>query len=500
MARIAVGGLQHETNTFAETRARFEDFVQADAWPGLTRGNALFDTVQGINLPITGFIEQARSDGHQLVPLSWSSAQPSGPVTRDAFERLAFILQEDLRAALPVDAIYLDLHGAMVAEHIDDADGELLDRIRNVTNDSVPVIASLDLHANVSALMIDAASLLVAYRTYPHVDMAGTGARAASLLPRVLHHVPLQRDLRQLDFLVPLAWQSTLVSPMRELMQAAVDATRGSIVALEIVPGFPLADVADCGPAIFGYGEDPGIIEAVHELARVAAAGEAQFAGRTWKVDDAVHHALEIANIGLGPVILVDSQDNPGAGGNADTTTLLKTLIARKARGALCGIWCDPEVAAAAHATGAGRTLVASLGGKVAFPGETPLRTEFKVEALGDGRFTGTGPFYRGTRMELGAMARLSVGDVHIVVASRKQQAADQAMFRHVGAEPERASLLLLKSTVHFRADFGDMASEILLVDAPGPSPSDPSRLSFRKLRPGVRLTPRAQPVPGPDL
>src|SRR5688572_4767116 len=191
MARIAIGGVQHETNTFADTRASFADFVAADAWPGLTRGAALVDAVRGINLPISGFIEAARTEGHELRPLSWCAAQPSGPVTRDAFERIAFILVEDLQAQLPVDAVYLDLHGAMVAEHVDDADGELLRRVREVLGEEVPLIASLDLHANVSDLMLHEASLLVAYRTYPHVDMAATGARAARLLPKLLGRAPL---------------------------------------------------------------------------------------------------------------------------------------------------------------------------------------------------------------------------------------------------------------------------------------------------------------------
>lgn len=488
MLRIAVGGVQHETNTFATTRAGFAEFVAADAWPGLTRGPALIDAVRGINLPIAGFIEEAQRAGHELRPLSWCAAQPSGPVTRDAFERIAFILLEDLRAQLPVDAVYLDLHGAMVAEHLDDADGEFLGRVRALVGASTPVIATLDLHANVSAAMLDAASLLVAYRTYPHVDMAETGARAARALPRVVGRPRLVRAHRQLDFLIPLTWQCTLVAPMRELMARAIEATRDSIVALELTPGFPLADVADSGPCVFGYGEDASVGRVVDELAAAVAASEAQFAGRLWSIDDAVERALTIANVGLGPVILVDTQDNPGAGGNADTMSLIKALVARGADAVVAGLICDEAVARAAHAAGKGQTLRARLGAQSGFAGETPLEAEFAVEALGDGRFTGTGPFYLGTHMELGPMALLRIGGVRIVVASRKQQAADQAMFRHLGIEPAEARILVLKSSVHFRADFGALASEILVVAAPGPSPADPAQLPFRKLRPGLRL------------
>ena len=142
MARIAVGGFQHETNTFSPVPATFADFEAPDAWPGLTRGAALFEAVAGINLPAAGFVQEARSLHHDLVPLTWCSAQPSGRVTRDAFERIAAMLVDDLRNCGDLDAVYLDLHGAMVAEHVDDADGELLRRVRDVVGAIVPVVAT----------------------------------------------------------------------------------------------------------------------------------------------------------------------------------------------------------------------------------------------------------------------------------------------------------------------------------------------------------------------
>lgn len=490
MARIAIGGVQHETNTFASSRATFEEFVHADAWPGLARGAALIESVQGINLPIAGFIEQAARDRHELKPLVWCSAQPSGPVTRDAFERIAFILLEDLAAALPVDAVYLDLHGAMVAEHFDDADGELLRRVRALVGAQVPIVASLDLHANVSRIMLEQASALVAYRTYPHVDMAETGARAASLIPRLANKPPLQRWVRHADFLMPLTSQCSLIEPVRTLVARATKLERGSILSLHFTPGFPLADVAECGPCVLGFSEDDSIRGAVEEVADEVARSESTAATRFWSIDDAVSRALEIARVGLGPVILVDTQDNPGAGGHGDTTSIIKVLIRARAEGVVAGLIHDPDSARQAHAAGIGKRLRLAVGAKSGFPGETPIEAEFVVESLGDGRFTGTGPFYLGSRMDLGPMACLAHDGVHIVVASRKQQAADQAMFRHLGIEPAGQRMLVLKSSVHFRADFGDLASEILIVDAPGPSPADPSKLPFRKLRPGVRRSP----------
>jgi microcystin degradation protein MlrC len=489
MSRIAIGGVQHETNTFAASRATFEDFVRADAWPGLCRGAALLDAVRGINLPIAGFVEQARSDGHALKPLMWCAAQPSGPVTRDAFERIAYILLEDLRAALPVDAVYLDLHGAMVAEHLDDADGELLARVRECVGGRVPVVATLDLHANVSQAMLQQAAALLSYRTYPHVDMDETGARAARLVPRLLDRAPLERALRHLDFLVPLTAQCTLIEPGRSIMAQAIELEAQGLHALHYTPGFPLTDVYDCGPCVFGYGDDETRVrQAVDTLAAQVAAGESELGGRFWSIEAAVRRALE-PSTASGPVILVDTQDNPGAGGDGDSTSLIKALIAARAEGVVAGLICDPETAQRAHAAGIGARMQAQLGARSGFPGETPISAEFNVEALGDGRFVGTGPFYFGAHMDLGPMALLRVAGVRIAVASRKQQAADQAMFRHLGVEPAEQRVLVLKSSVHFRADFSALASEILVVLAPGPSPADPSRLPFRKLRPGVRTS-----------
>jgi microcystin degradation protein MlrC len=192
------------------------------------------------------------------------------------------------------------------------------------------------------------------------------------------------------------------------------------------------------------------------------------------------------------PVILADTQDNPGAGGNADTMSLLKALIAADVEGVLAGVIWDAECAARAHEAGHGATLELALGAHSGFPGETPLVARFTVERLGDGRFTGTGPFYHGGRFELGPMALLRTGRARIVVASRKQQAADAAMFRHVGVEPADARVLVLKSSVHFRADFGDLASRIVIVEAPGPNIADPSHLPFTKLPPDKRLKPRS--------
>jgi microcystin degradation protein MlrC len=193
------------------------------------------------------------------------------------------------------------------------------------------------------------------------------------------------------------------------------------------------------------------------------------------------------------PVVLADTQDNPGAGGNGDTTGLLKSLIGQKAQDAVLGLLIDGEAAKRAHEIGLGFTSSFKLGGRSNIPGDSPFEGEFTVERLGDGRFTCTGPMFKGFRMQLGNMALLrskSSPGVRVVLASRKCQAADQEMFRHLGVEPRRSRILALKSSVHFRADFQPMAKEVLVVKAPGPALADPTEFKWTRLRKGLRMRP----------
>ncbi len=498
MAHIAVGGFQHETNTFAPLKATLADFEQADAWPGLTMGPALFEAVRGINLPAAGFIEEARSLGHRLTPLLWCSAQPSAHVTRDAFEAIMQRLLDQLVHARTLDAVYLDLHGAMVAEHVEDADGEVLERVRRHVGGGVLLVASLDFHANVSPRMVACADALVSFRSYPHVDMTETGARATALLHDLLQRPAYAKSHQALPFLMPLTSQCTLIEPLRSLMRHAQSLEHDPVLSLCLTPGFPAADVPECGPSIFGLARDAEALRRVcGELAAAVVAREPEFALDLVGVDAAARLARDSEVPRGRPLILADTQDNPGAGGNADTTSLLKALVAAGVDRVIAGVIWDATSAARAHAAGTGATVELALGAHAGFPGETPLIAHYAVERVGDGRFVGTGPFYRGARFELGPMALLRLASVRIVVAARKQQAADAAMFRHVGAEPEDARVLVLKSSVHFRADFGSSASRVVLVEAPGPNPADPSRLPFTRLPAGRRLKPRSRDALG---
>jgi len=489
MARIAIGGFQHETNTFAPSKADYAAFEAGGGWPGVQYGESLFGAVEGTNIPAAGAIQALRALGHDLVATAWAAASPSAHVTADAFERISEGIVSGLRKALPVDGVYLDLHGAMVVETCDDGEGELLRRVREAVGPRVPVVASLDLHANVTRAMVERADALVAYRTYPHVDMADTGARAARVLDRMLRAGKRpQRGFHQLDYLTGIPSQCSFIEPCKTIYQELSRLEQRHGAVLSFTPGFPMADFADCGMSVFGYGSE----EAVERLRGAVADAERNFAMELHAAPEAVRRANSRGEAGA-PVVLADTQDNPGAGGNGDTTGLLKTLIHQDAQDAVLGMLIDPASAQRAHVAGQGSTRVFSLGGLSRIPGDAPLKGEFTVERLGDGRFTCTGPMFKGFRMNLGPMALLrsrAAPGVRVVLASRKCQAADQEMFRHLGVEPRQSRIVALKSSVHFRADFEPIAKEVLVVKAPGPALADPAEFRWTRLRKGVRLRP----------
>lgn len=490
MARIAIGGLHHETNTFAPLKATYDEFLQGGGWPGIQRGQAFFKTFPGMNLPITGGIEVLAGHGHTLVPLVWAAATPSAHVTEDAYERIVGPMLDDLKAAGPLDGIFLDLHGAMVTEHLDDGEGELLRRIRGIVGRDIPIVTSLDLHANVTRQMIEYADVMVAYRTYPHIDMAETGKRAAEVLHRLLsgERKP-HKALEALPFLIPLPWQCTVTEPGGAVYRDLERIERETGVLLSFTPGFPAADFEDCGGVVFGYATDAGRTRsAVQALREAICRREGEFAGRIYDADTGVAEAMR--RPAGKPMVLADTQDNPGAGGSSDTIGLLEALVRAQVPDSALAVMWDPASAAAAHAAGKGATITLDLGGKSGAPGQRPFHGSFVVEAIGTGEFLGTGPMYGGAHMKLGPMALLRIGGVRVVTATRKVQAADQAIFRHVGVEPTTTRILALKSSVHFRADFAPIAQEILVVKAPGAMLADPVDFPFKRLRPGIRLRP----------
>lgn len=499
--RIAVGGFQHETNTFAPSKAELRDFTMGGGWPALSRGEAMFGSIAGVNLPAAGFVEAARERGWTPVPLAWAGATPSSYVTDEAFETIAGYILDGLEHAGSLNAVYLDLHGAMVTESHQDGEGELLRRVRNLLGPNIPVLVSLDLHANVTPEMMALSTALVSYRTYPHVDQAVTGKRAARLLD--LWQERGGRDFakayRQLPFLIPLTSGCSLIDPAKAIYDSLDGLEGGGIDSLSFNAGFSPADIHHAGPTVTVFGSDQAAVDAVaDEVAGAVLAQEAAFAGDIMSAADGVAYAKRRASGAGRPIVLADTQDNPGAGGNGDTVGLLAELVRQDAAGAALGLLYDPASAERAHQLGPGAEADFALGSLSGLPGHEPLKVRARVAAIGDGRFTCTGPFYLGARMELGPMARLTINGVDVAIASKKVQAGDQEMFRHLGLEPSERPVLGLKSSVHFRAHFQPIAEEVVVVAAPGPNPVDHLALDYRNLRSGLRLMPNGPLSAGP--
>jgi len=492
MTRIAVGGFLHETNTFAPSKAGYADFVHGGGWPAMTQGADVLKTMRDINVGLSGFVEAAEAQGWELLPTIFAAASPSAHVTEDAYERIAKVIVDGIRNAEPLDAVYLDLHGAMVTEHLDDGEGEILARVRGVIGNDLPLVVSLDLHANVTPEMVERADALIAYRTYPHVDMADTGRAAARHLALLLKTKrKLAKAFRQLPFLIPISWQCSSDQPAKGIYQKLAAVQNDVVPTLSFCPGFPAADFFHCGPSVFAYGQTQADADrATDRLAALIESHENDFDGRIYSPDEGVRHAMELATTASKPIVIADTQDNPGAGGDSDTTGMLRALVRNKATRAAIGAIYDPASARAAHAAGVGATVTLALGGKSGIPGDAPYEETFLIENLSDGQFVAPGPYYGGRDMDMGPSAALRIGDVRVVVSSHKAQLADQSMFRYVGIEPTAQAILVNKSSVHFRADFEPIAETLLICAAPGAMPADSSTLPWTKLRPGIRLKP----------
>ena len=494
--KILVAGYQHETNTFAPTLADWAAFNRGDTFPAYVHGQAMLDQLRGVNIPIGGFIDAAATRGWQLVPSCWAGAIPSSFVTEDAFERITGSILADVRRG-GFDAVYLDLHGAAVAEHAADSEGELIARIRALVGPGLPIVASLDLHANVTQRMLREADALVAYRSYPHVDMAATGELAAELLARRVHagrREPLRAQ--RLPFLIPLNAQSTWMEPAKGLYDAllAIDQRHGTVSSFCM--GFPAADFDECAPMVWSHG---AAAEAAAAELFALVSQPAQWQPDYLDAADAVAQALVLAEHAERPVVLADTQDNPGAGGDSNTTGLLHALLQQGAgqrhpgRVAL-GLMFDEAAAERAHAAGIGATLELALGTAVPTftgrPSDPPVQGRYTVRALSDGRVTLKGAMMTGVALTLGPSALLEIDGVLVAVVSGKMQLMDRELLAMLGVRAEAMKIIVVKSSNHFRADFTPIASRILVAKAAGPMAADPGDLPWKHLNPGVRTRP----------
>lgn len=490
--RIAVGGFMHETNTFVAKPTTYEDFVRAGPWPTATVGPEILTVFRGVNLAIAHFMEAAEPQGHTMVPLAWGCAQPSGRVTDDAFERFSAMIVDGVRRGRP-EAIFLELHGAMVTQTYNDGESELLARVRRVAPET-PILLSLDLHGNISADTVRHADFISSYRTYPHTDWGLSGRRCAEWLDRVLAWGPRPaRTFRQIPYLIPVSAGCTYVEPSNGLYAELerIEAERG--VHLSLNMGFPPADIPDVGPSITAYGPDQSRVDAAaDELFRAVLEAEPDYARYSpLSAGEAVAEAIGIARTASRPVVIADTQDNPGAGAPSNTTGLIAELLAQGAERTVVGIVHDAEAAAFAHAAGIDGT-VPSLGGGGEGPGQEPLAGPWRVVALSNGRFVGTAPMLRTRETSMGPTALLRRDGVDVLVATIRQQPIHRETFSHIGVDLGSCAILALKSSAHFRAGFQDIAEQVIVCASPGVNIADPACFPFTKIRPGVRWRPQA--------
>ena len=491
MARIAIAGFMHETNCFVPDATDFENFANPPDRPGILRGERILEEFAERGASTAGFLKG--SDGnHEIAPLLWTSTTPGGYVTKGAYERIAGEIIALLSEALPVDAVYLDLHGAMVSEEFEDGEGELLRRVRAVIGEEAPIAISLDYHANVTEQMVRHADAILPYWTYPHVDQFDTGKRAAEAMKRLLiDGRPQGRALRHLPFLLPLNFQCTLVEPSKSIVEAAAARLSQDMLSLAYLAGFPPGDLRECGPTVSAHAyTQEEANTAVDDIAQMVALKEAEFAEPLLAPDEAVKEAMRLAAGASKPIVVADTQDNPGCGGTADTVGMLEALVMNNAQNAIFGVVRDPAAAAAAHEAGVGAELKLGLGGMADLDGVIPYCGRFKVEVVNDGKYQTTGPVAQGKRYDVGPSALLSIGGVKVAVSTHRVQAHDRSVFENFGVVLQDLDIIVLKSTAHYRAHFDPIAETTFAAIAPGGHGANPVDYSYAKLRPGVRYYP----------
>ncbi len=494
--RIAILGMHLESNAFAPVTTG-EDF-RASCY--LADDAILAEAAKpapAMPAEIPGFIEAMNQTGAwHPVPILITATEPGGPVDHDFFVETVGAMRERLEARLPLDAVYISNHGAMVSTGMFDPDGELCRMVRNVVGAGVPVVATVDLHANISEDMVASTDAIVSYRTNPHVDQAERAAQAAELLVRMIGGERLASTFVRLPIVAPTVTLLTARGPYAELIVAGQEALGGGLELVSVVGGFAFSDTPKNGLAIITYGTGERPAEVALDLARRGWAERERFRAHLTPLSEAVDEALRAGrDPGRPAVCLADVADNPGGGGRGNTTEILEGLIAGGARGALLGLFVDPALAAQCHAAGEGADIEAAFN--TAGEGEHARRftAPATVSKLSDRAVVGRRGIYRGRTVDLGACAALRTGGVTVAVASRRVQCADPAFLEALGLDVAGFRAVVLKSRGHFRAGFDQYFDEsrIIEVDAGGLTSPDLSRFPFANLpRPVFPLDPEA--------
>lgn len=461
--RIAIGGITHETNTFSNVPTTITDF-QNHEWQ---IGEEIITEHEGIRDFLGGMIAEGKRQEVELVPTFFANAKPQGIITKDTYEVLINELVTAIKQALPLDGLCLSLHGGGIAEGHDDLEGSILTEIRKVIGYEIPIVATLDLHANMTETMIKEADALFGVNFYPHIDCYERGVEAMSNLLRIIRGetIPVMY-LEKLPMM--LASATTDFGPAKAVNKICWEwEKQHGVIDCTFFHGFAQTDIPDMRVSILTItNNDP-------DLAQRASK---EVAEKVWDMRESFYDDLPGPEEGLdlalqtdgGPIVINETSDNPGAGAPGDGTHLLKALIEKNIEKSVFGFICDPETAEQAHREGVGKTINVLLGGKTDTLHGNPLSLTAYIKALTDGKFIQTSPMGKGVKVDLGKSARLQVGNVDIIVCSKKKQTLDEQVFLLHGIDVKEYKIVALKSENHFRAAFTPIAKRIITVDSPG--------------------------------
>ncbi len=481
--KVALLGFHLESNAFSPTTTE-ADYRKRCYVEGDDILAELAKPSSRLPAEVKGFVDDMNGSGADWrpVPILIADAEPGGPVDQAFFDRTLVAMRKRLEAAGKLDGVYIDSHGAMRATGDIDPDGTLYAMVREVVGPDVPVIATLDLHANVSARMVELTDVLVAYLTNPHVDQRERGAESAGIMRRLWAGEKAHASFVKVPIAAPTVTLLTAAGPYADLIDYGQTKIGGAILNVSITAGFIYSDSAKCGMSV--------IVTSVGD-AKPGKALADDIANRAWKdrgrfrkdltaIDDVVAMAVMAGrDPALPPRIVADVADNPGGGGTGNTTYLLRALVDAKADGVVLGLMIDPAVAAKAHEVGVGGTFEATFNATSEVQFDTPYTVPVTVEKLTDGKFVGRRGLLAGRAIELGPTALLLAGGVRVGVASHRKQCADPMMLEQFGIDIAKVRTVVVKSRGHFRAGFDEFFPPERVVEADCPGLTSPVLKNF---------------------
>lgn len=467
---------QHETNTFSSKSADEQTFKNLC----FAFGEDAFESQKGTDTELASFVNVLGGRGDiELIPTVAATANPCGPVTPSVYDSVVNAVTDVIRENAPIDGVLFELHGAMVAEGHIDGEGDLLEIIRGTVGEDVPIISSLDLHANVTAKMAKNADALIPYEVYPHIDRYQTGALAAELMYKTLcGEVKPIMAYRRVPYLLPMfPTEREEIAPLYKLAKELE--ARDGVISVRFAHGFFPADIKEMGMSVMVVTDgDKALAEEIADQMATAIERATPLLKRDFiSLDD----ALDRAEGGEGPIVIADASDNPGCGAIGDTTHILRRILERGITGAAIATILDPESVKKCVAAGVGATVSLELGGKSdpTYSGG-PVKVSAQVKVISDGKYVFKGKMSHGEIANHGTTAVVDVAGNTVLITTLPRQPYDLEIFRAHGIVPEEQRILVTKSAVHYRASYGTVAREMHAVCLPGLAVPVPTGYKFK--------------------